>query len=252
MKARKMILVGLMGLAVIACSTPAGGQEGVSKEAKALLPSKASVDTVSYLLGVNFGSMIKGNNFGDLNYKEMEKGIVDFLKAEGSPYDEAFGDQFKINPNDMNSIINSYLEKMAAYTVAVNTEKENKFFEENKKKANVQETESGLQYEVIVEGDMSKKATSPADTVVVRYKGSLLDGTVFDEVGPEMDPIDLTLNRVIPGWTEGLQLVGEGGLIKLYIPSRLGYGERGTQGIEPNSTLVFDVEVVEVRPYTEE
>ena len=85
----------------------------------------------------------------------------------------------------------------------------------------------------------------------MNYKGTLLDGTVFDEVAPEMDPIDLPLNRVIPGWTEGLQLVGEGGLVKLYIPSRLGYGERGTQGIEPNSTLIFDVEVVEVKPYAE-
>lgn len=252
MKVRKMILAGLMGLAVIACQqTPAGGQDGASQAAKALLPSKASVDSVSYLLGVNFGSMIKGNGFGDLNFKEMEKGIVDFIKAEGNPYDETFGAQFKIDPNNMNMIINTYLEKMAAYSVAVNTEKENKFFEDNKKKANVQETESGLQYEIIVEGDMSKKATSPADTVVVRYKGTLLDGTVFDEVAPEMDPIDLPLNRVIPGWTEGLQLVGEGGLVKLYIPSRLGYGERGTQGIEPNSTLIFDVEVVEVKPYAE-
>ena len=251
MKIRKMILAGLVGLAAIACQTPAGGQEGVSKEAKALLPSKAATDSVSYLIGVNFGSMLKGNNFGDINYKEMEKGMDDFLNSKGNPYEESFGEQFKINPNDMNVIINAYLEKMIAYAVAVNTEKENKFFDENKKKANVKETESGLQYEVIVEGDMSKKANSPADTVTVRYKGSLLDGTVFDEVGPEMDPIDLTLDRVIPGWTEGLQLVGEGGLIKLYIPSRLGYGERGTQGIEPNSTLVFDVEVVSVKPFAE-
>ncbi len=251
MKIRKMILAGLVGLAAIACQTPAGGQEGVSKEAKALLPSKAATDSVSYLLGVNFGSMLKGTNFGDINYKEMEKGMDDFLNSKGNPYEESFGEQFKINPNDMNVIINAYLEKMNAYAAAVNTEKENKFFDENKKKANVKETESGLQYEVIVEGDMSKKANSPADTVTVRYKGSLLDGTVFDEVGPEMDPIDLTLDRVIPGWTEGLQLVGEGGLIKLYIPSRLGYGERGTQGIEPNSTLVFDVEVVSVKPFAE-
>ena len=86
----------------------------------------------------------------------------------------------------------------------------------------------------------------PKDTVKVNYKGTLLDGTVFDETKGE--PVQLMLNRVIPGWTEGIQLVGEGGKIKLFIPAE---GERGQQGIEPNSTLLFDVEVVEVHPFVE-
>mgnify|MGYP004448459485 FL=1 len=252
MKANKFIIAALMGLSVMACQqTPAGGQDSdVAKSAKELLPSKSQVDSVSYLLGINFGSMIKGNNFGDLNYKEMQNGINDFLKATGNMYSEEFGEQFKINPNNMNEIINSYLEKMSEYTTAVNVEKEKKFLEANKKNAGVQETESGLQYQIIAEGS-EKKAVSDMDTVVVRYKGTLLDGTVFDEVTPDMDPIPLTLNRVIPGWTEGLKLVGEGGQVKLFIPSELGYGTRGTQGIEPYSTLQFDVELVEVHPYVE-
>ena len=83
----------------------------------------------------------------------------------------------------------------------------------------------------------------------MNYKGTLLDGTVFDETKGE--PVQLMLNRVIPGWTEGIQLVGEGGKIKLFIPAELAYGERGQQGIEPNSTLLFDVEVVEVHPFVE-
>ena len=89
----------------------------------------------------------------------------------------------------------------------------------------------------------------PQDTVLVRYKGTLIDGTVFDEVDAESEPIRLTLDRVISGWTEGLQLIGEGGKAQLYIPSELGYGANGSGSIEPNSTLIFDVELVQVFPY---
>lgn len=87
---------------------------------------------------------------------------------------------------------------------------------------------------------------------MVRYKGALIDGTVFDETPEGADPVRLMLNRVIPGWTEGIQLVGKGGKIQLFIPSDLGYGEMGSQGaIGPNEVLVFDVEVADVMPYVE-
>ena len=115
----------------------------------------------------------------------------------------------------------------------------------NKTKAGVETTESGLQYKILEMGNPDLKP-GPTDTVKVRYKGTLLDGTVFDETKEDADPATLVLNRVIQGWQEGLQLVGEGGKIQLVIPSDLAYGERGTQGIEPNSTLLFDVDVVEV------
>jgi len=80
----------------------------------------------------------------------------------------------------------------------------------------------------------------------VRYKGTLLDGTVFDEVAEDADPIRLTLNRVVAGWTEGLQLIGEGGKIQLFLPAELAYGEQGNQGIGPNNALIFDVELTKV------
>ena len=84
------------------------------------------------------------------------------------------------------------------------------------------------------------------DTVWVKYCGKLLDGTVFDETAEDAEPVRMQLNRVIKGWTEGLQLVGEGGEIELYIPSNLAYGEQGNQAIEPNSTLIFNVKVDKV------
>lgn len=121
------------------------------------------------------------------------------------------------------------------------------FLAENAKKEGVVVSDSGLQY--IIEEAGSDVKAGPKDTVKVNYKGTLLDGTVFDETKGE--PVQLMLNRVIPGWTEGIQLVGEGGKIKLFIPAELAYGERGQQGIEPNSTLLFDVEVVEVHPFVE-
>lgn len=247
MKSRKFIIAALAcAISAVACSqTPSTLPDGTS--AKDLLPSKSQIDSVSYLVGINFGSFVKGYNFGDLNYAEVEKGIKDFVNAKGDQRDENFVDQFKIDPNLMNDLFNAYLEKRAAYTQAYNVAKENKFLEDNLKKDGVQQTESGLQYKIIEAGNGVKPG--PQDTVKVRYKGTLLDGTVFDETKEGDDPIEFTLNRVIPGWTEGMQLVGEGGKAQLYIPAALAYGERGTQGIEPNSTLIFDVELLEVKPY---
>lgn len=255
---KKIFAVVLAAGIVAACNSPKGGNAqgdndstAVAKSAqvdvKSLLPSKAEVDSVSYLIGVNFGSFIKNYNFGDVNYSQLKKGIEDFIKAKGDFRDPEFGKQFKIDPNTMNELFNSFLEKRQKYTLAVNKEKGEKFLAENAKKEGVVVTPSGLQY--IIEEAGSEVKPGPKDTVKVNYKGTLLDGTVFDETKDE--PVQLMLNRVIPGWTEGIQLVGEGGKIKLFIPAELAYGERGQQGIEPNSTLLFDVEVVEVHPFVE-
>ena len=208
------------------------------------LPSAAEVDSVSYLIGVNFGSFIKGNGFaddlGELNMAEIKKGMQDFLKAEGSPYDADFGKQFEVDPNEMGTILNGFLSKKQAYKAASNLAKGKAFLASNAKKSNVDTTASGLQYTIVAEGAAEKVA--PQDTVWVNYKGTLLDGTVFDE----NDSTKFIANRVIRGWTEGLGLLGEGGKATLYIPSDLAYGERGNRNIEPNSVLVFDVEVLKV------
>ena len=117
------------------------------------------------------------------------------------------------------------------------------FLEKKAKEDNVVKTASGLLYEVIKLGDGGPKPTADSD-VEVRYHGELIDGTVFDE---STTPITLNLGRVIKGWTEGLQLMSVGDKYKLYIPYNLAYGEQGTQGIKPYSTLIFDVELVSIK-----
>ena len=247
-----------MGVSIVACSPKSAVESGDATVAssdgttiKDLTPSKAQLDSVSYLVGINFGSFIKGYDFGDLNYSEIVKGIKDFVAAKGNMRDPEFNEQFKVNPELMNDLFNNFLEKRQQIVALQNKAEGESFLASNAKKAGVETTESGLQYKIIEPGNDVK--AGPKDTVYVKYKGSLLDGTVFDEVPEDAEPIALTLNHVIPGWTEGLQLVGEGGKIQLFIPSDLAYGEAGAQQtIAPNSTLIFDVEVDKVAPVAAE
>ena len=246
MKTNKLFLVLLMGLSLAACS----GQPSGDALPKEFQPSKAQVDSVSYLLGINFGLFLKQYDFGaDLNFSEVVKGMKDFVNAKGDMRNPDFVKQFKIDPNEMNDLFNGYLEKRHSGISMMNLQKGQKFLEDNGKKAGVVTTDSGLQYKIIEPGNDVKPG--PRDTVWVRYRGTLVDGTVFDEVAEDADPIQLTLNRVVAGWTEGLQLIGEGGKIQLFLPSELGYGEQGNQAIGPNSALLFVVELTKVGQYVE-
>ena len=142
----------------------------------------------------------------------------------------------------------------AAFTLAPLTtmaqsaiEKGEKFLAENKSKEGVKTTASGLQYKITKEG--TGKSPAATDRVLVHYEGKLLDGSVFDSSIKRGEPIAFPLNRVIPGWTEGLQLIKEGGKAILYIPSALAYGASGTPGgpIGPNETLIFEVELIKIQ-----
>lgn len=259
MKTNKLFAALLIGLTVVACSpkqdnAAADGDttiEPAAKEmtAKDFTPTKAQIDSVSYLLGINFGSFVKGYNFGDINYAKVVEAMKDFAKSKGTQRDPGFLEQFKINPEKMNEVFNSYLEKRHNQVIYENKIKEEKFLASNAKKSGVQVTESGLQYTIEEAGNENRPG--PTDTVWVHYTGKLVDGTVFDEVAADAEAVSFTLNRVVPGWSEGLQLIGEGGKVKLFIPSKLGYGESGNNAIEPNSTLVFDVildKVAKVQP----
>ena len=238
MKAIRIFAAAFAATLALSCGTKSNVAVDVE------MPSAAEVDSVSYLIGVNFGSFLKGNNFAEdlseINMAQMKKGMQDFLKAEGTPYDENFGEQFKIDPNTMSKVLNGFLTKKQNYKAALNRAEEKEFLAENAKRADVDTTASGLQYTIIAAGADEK--INPQDTVWVNYKGTLLDGTVFDQ----NDSTKFVANRVIRGWTEGLGLLGEGGKATLYIPAELAYGERGNRGIAPNSTLIFDVEVLKV------
>jgi len=249
MKTKFIFAALVMGVAAVACSPKAEeapAEEGAvaQKTAKDYVPAKATVDSVSYLVGINFGSFVKGYDFGELNFAQIKKGMQDFINAKGNMQDPEFAAQFKISPEAMNELFNSYLENRHNYKLLVNKEKEAAFLKENLKKEGMVQTPSGLQYRIVEEGGNVKPAAT--DTVWVLYKGTLLDGTVFDQTKEGAEPVQMTLNHVIAGWTEGLQLIGEGGKIELTIPAALAYGERGTQGIEPNSTLQFTVEVKKI------
>lgn len=127
-----------------------------------------------------------------------------------------------------------------------NLEQGQAFLKANASKPGVKTTSSGLQYLVLQEG--KGKTPKSTDTVLVHYKGNLLDGTEFDSSYKRNEPISFPLNGVIPGWTEGVQLMKEGGKIRLFIPSALAYGSRGAGGvIPPDSTLVFEIELLKVQ-----
>ncbi len=255
MKTVKLIFALALGASIAACTPkPAEpavdgeqAKENVAEAAKTLkdfTPSKAEIDTVSYLLGVNFGSFLKGYNFGDVNFAKVVAGMKDYVNAKGDYRDPDFNSQFKISPELINDSFNAYLEKRHNYTLLANKEKGEKFLAANLKKEGVQETESGLQYKIIEAGNDVKPAAT--DTVWVKYKGTHIDGTVFDQTPEDGDAVRFPLNSVVAGWTEGLQLIGEGGHIELYVPANLAYGEQGRPGIDPNSTLIFDVTLEKV------
>ncbi|MBP3256708.1 MAG: FKBP-type peptidyl-prolyl cis-trans isomerase [Bacteroidales bacterium] len=244
MKLTNILLAASAAVMVVACGSPK--VEG-SKQVRDLLPSKGQIDTTSYLLGVNFGLVMTQNGFGDLNMAQVEKGMKDALNAkEGQPMDSAFVKQFKIDPSDMNMIINNFLQKRTAYEGALNKEKGDNFRKDFFVKNSADSTASGIVY-LIQDSGSDKRATDDRDTVKVNYRGTLIDGKEFDK----NDGIEFPLNRVIRGWTEGMKLVGEGGKITLVIPANLAYGERGPREIGTNSTLIFDVDLLEVHPYVE-
>jgi FKBP-type peptidyl-prolyl cis-trans isomerase FkpA len=165
---------------------------------------------------------------------------------------DALNEATQLSDEELQTVLKAYDEKMNTLsTEAARVESEKaeadaaNFFAENGKKEGIITTDSGLQYEVLAAG--TGKKAEPSDTVTVHYTGSLLNGNVFDSSVERGEPATFALNRVIPGWTEGVALMNVGSKYKLYIPSELGYGAQGAGAdIPPNSTLVFEVELLEI------
>lgn len=260
MKSNMIIAAAMMAAAVVSCGSPAGkaGKGGDADSLAIVKPakiSKAEVDSASYLLGVNIGNFLKGYGFADkslseLNMSEFKKGIADFIGNDLQPMDSNYLKQFKINPEKMNDVFNGYLEKKHAIKVYEAKEAEKAYLAtvaKNAAKDGLTKTDSGLWYKIEEAGAADK--IGPKDTVYAHYTGTLTNGNKFDGTDPEQPSSKFTLNRVIKGWTEGLQLIGEGGKIHLIIPSELGYGEQGNRSIPASATLIFDVQVDSVRHF---
>jgi FKBP-type peptidyl-prolyl cis-trans isomerase FklB len=193
------------------------------------------MDKVSYALGLSIGNNFQNSGINSLNTEDFVKGINDVLKGETPEisYDEA------------KQIINDYFTKLQKERFEINKKAGEEFLSINKGKAGVVTLPSGLQYQVLHMGDGPKPTAS--DSVKCHYHGTLINGTVFDSSVERGKPAVFGVSQVIPGWVEALQMMPVGSKWRLFIPSDLAYGERGAGGaIEPNSTLVFDVELLDI------
>lgn len=227
-------------LLVSGCSTNNGSQETAAQSVSVTEQSPTN-EKVGYSLGY---MMAEGNKGAveDLDLDTFEKGFRDGYEGKDSALTQEQMQQVLMDyQKEQEEKFVQEMETKAADNKATGAA----FLAENAKKEGVQETASGLQYKVLQAGTgASPKAT---DVVEVNYEGKLIDGTVFDSSYERGEPIEFPLNQVIAGWTEGLQLMKEGGKYEFYIPSDIAYGEAGNQGIEPNSTLIFTVELLEVK-----
>lgn len=193
------------------------------------------MDKFSYAIGLGIGQNLLGMGAKGIVVDDFAQAIKDVLE----------GNQTSISHQEAREIVNKYFGELEAKMNAANIEQGKAFLEENKKRPNVVTLPSGLQYEVITEGKGKKPQAT--DQVKCHYEGTLIDGTLFDSSIKRGQPAVFGVNQVIPGWVEALQLMPEGSKWKLYIPSELAYGAQGAgEMIPPHSTLVFEVELIEV------
>ena len=201
--------------------------------------TKSDVDSVSFLMGYSLGMSLKQNNFGPLNAGQIIKGI------------KAASNDMEIDYNHFQEVVGGFIEKRAEAIGKEMVDKSAKMLADKEKESGVVKTESGLLYKIVREGEGVKPTAK--DTVEVNYEGKNLAGKVFDSSYERGESITFPLGNVIKGWTEGMQYVGEGGEIMLYIPAELAYGERGAGAdIAPNEALTFKVELLKVKPFVEQ
>lgn len=196
-----------------------------------------NVKKVSYAIGRDLGQNFKMQQL-PVDAKMIAKGIQDSMDGKDEKYSQE-------EVQEAMKVIREKKESEAKEQAKENVEKGKKFLEENKSKEGVKVTESGLQYKILEEGEGDSPAKD--DTVSVHYVGTLLDGTEFDSSVKRGKPVELKVNGVIPGWTEALQMMKKGSKWKLFIPSDLAYGERAAGQIPPNSTLIFEVELLNIK-----
>lgn len=233
MKIKSIIFYALVSVIFLGFGCQQKGTVNVDK-------LETQADSASYALGVLIGANNKENLAAAPGGSDIS---LEILTEVFRLY--MLGDSTSMDAAAANEIVRGYFQKATEEVGQKSLEEGNAFLEENKAKEGVVTTESGLQYEVLKEGDGAKPTAE--DQVKVHYHGTLIDGTVFDSSVDRGQPATFVVGKVIPGWTEALQLMSVGSKYKLFIPSELAYGERGSQGaIGPNSVLMFDVELLEI------
>lgn len=193
------------------------------------------MDKFSYGLGMGIGQNLLSMGVKNMSIDDFVKGIKDVLAGAKTDMSHA----------DAQKVVNEHFQKLAEEAYAQNKTAGEAFLAENAKKEGVNTLPSGLQYEVIAEGNGKKP--SATDRVQCHYEGTLIDGTVFDSSIKRGEPAVFGVNQVIKGWVEALQLMQEGAKWRLYIPYNMAYGEHGAgEMIPPYSALIFDVELIKV------
>jgi FKBP-type peptidyl-prolyl cis-trans isomerase len=258
----KSSLISLLGLGLLAAASaqevklnvpgaPAPATTTPVSPAVAGAPAPAPAYTETQVLEVVGWFMGKNSQADTFDFTKdqidaVTRGFVTALQGKEAPTDlQKIGPQIE---EYVHKKQDAYLAKLKAQGMAESL----KFLTEIKKKDGVIVTPSGLAYEIIKPG--TGPNAKPSDTITANYTGTLINGTVFDsslqprEAGATPAPAEFPLDGVIPGWTEGLQKVGKGGKIKLYIPPQLAYGDEGRPGIPPGSTLIFDIDVIDLKP----
>ena len=193
------------------------------------------MDKFSYAIGLGIGQNLLSMGAQNINVEDFANAVKAVLENK----------ETAITHTEAREIVNKYFEELEAKLNSENIEKGKNFLIENAKRPGVVTLASGLQYEVIKEGNGKKPSAS--DRVKCHYEGTLIDGTLFDSSVKRGEPAVFGVNQVIKGWVEALQLLSEGSKWRLYIPSELAYGaQQAGEMIPPHSTLIFDVELIEV------
>lgn len=231
----KYAAFAFLAMGLVACNG------GSSVAPKSSISTKA--DSTSYAIGVNIGTSFKGQEL-DIDMGAFLAGLNDAMSDDSSAIkltEEQLQSVFAALQQEMYEKQMAQMEEMSRNNLSAS----DSFFSENASKDGVMTTQSGLQYKVITEGSGSRPTAE--SEVVVHYRGRLLDGTVFDSSYERGEPATFQIGQVIDGWIEGLQLMTPGSKYEFYIPANLAYGEQGNQVIPPNSALIFEVELIEVR-----
>lgn len=193
------------------------------------------MNKISYALGLGIGQQLKSMNIENFSVEDFTRSILDVME----------GKEPAMSAREAQQMLNEYFENKAKEDAQQAIAEGAAFLKNNGEREGVTTTKSGLQYEVLTEG--TGKSPKATDKVRCHYEGRLINGDIFDSSYQRNEPADFGLNQVIPGWTEGVQLMKEGAKYRFFIPYVLGYGERGAgSSIPPYSTLIFDVELIKV------